>query len=152
MQKTQFGFIDEVGLSVGDKLQPFMAIGLLKIQDTSEIQNRLYKLHYSYSAHNLTERKKLINSMSDEPRALKRHELNHLFLTNRHHEFKYENLGFPNLHKYKEVLDIVFNYRFEFDCIIVDKSAIDFDESLHGTCWNTYCKIVPKLIDISHRG
>jgi hypothetical protein len=43
-----FGFIDEVGLSVGDISQPFMAIGLLLIKNTSKIQGELFKFHYSY--------------------------------------------------------------------------------------------------------
>jgi Protein of unknown function (DUF3800) len=142
----QFAFIDEVGLSAGDKMQPFMALGLLKIQDTSQIHSRLYKLHYSYSAHNLTERKKLINSLTQDPKALKFHELNSLFLLNRHHEFKYDSLGFPNLHKYKEVVDIVLDHPIEFDCIVVDKSGEDFDLEKYGTYWHAYCKYLQILI------
>jgi Protein of unknown function (DUF3800) len=144
--KSQFGFIDEVGLSAGDKTQPFMALGLLRVADTSEIHSRLYKLHYSYSAHNLTERKKLINSLTRDPKALKFHELNQLFLINRHHEFKYDSLGFPNLHKYKEIVDIIFDYPIEFECIVVDKSGEDFDLDKYGTYWHAYCKFLQLLI------
>ena len=150
--KAQFAFVDEVGLSAGDKLQPFMALGLLKVNDTSEIHSRLYKLHYSYSAHNLTERKKLINSITQEAKALKFHELNNLFLLNRHHEFKYDSLGFPNLHKYKEVVDIVLDYPIEFGCIVVNKSGEDFDLDKYGTYWHAYCKYLQILIEENTNG
>jgi hypothetical protein len=143
---TYFGFIDEVGLSVGDSSQPFMAIGLLLIKDTSKIQSDLFKFHYSYHTFNLTERKKVINSLVQNPKPLKNHELNNLFLKNRHHEFKFDTLGFPNLEKYKELLDIVLSFDLEFHCIIVDKNSPDFDLTKYGTYWHAYCKFTKLLI------
>jgi Protein of unknown function (DUF3800) len=144
---SKFGFIDEVGLSVGDKSQPFMAIGMLSIADTSELCGQLYKLHYSYHAFNLTERKKLVQEITKTSKSLKFHELNNLFLKNRHHEFKYEALGFPNLDKYKEVVDLLIKYDFAFDSIIVDKASEDFDISKYGTYWHGYSKFVKLLIE-----
>jgi hypothetical protein len=35
--KTKFTFIDEIGLSAGDKSQPFMAIGMVLAEDTSAL-------------------------------------------------------------------------------------------------------------------
>jgi Protein of unknown function (DUF3800) len=146
---TPFCFIDEVGLSAGDKNQPFLAIGLLQIENTGELQNELYKLHYSYSAHNLTKRKILINELSKNEKTLKFHELNQMFLLTRHHEFKYENLGFPNIEKYSQVLDILFKYKFKFDCIIVDKNTDDFNQNKHKDYWFGYTKYLNLLINNS---
>jgi Protein of unknown function (DUF3800) len=140
-----FCFIDEVGLSAGDKNQPYLAIGLLQIENTGEIQNELFKLHYSYSGHNLNKRKLLINEISKSEKVLKFHELNSMFLINRHHEFKYENLGFPNLKIYNQILDILFKYGFKFDCIIVDKNSEDFSQDQHENYWFGYTKYLSEL-------
>lgn len=123
-----------------------MAIGLLLVKDTSRIQTELFKFHYSYHAFNLTERKKLINSLTDNPKILKNHELNNLFIKSRHHEFKFDALGFPNLEKYKQFLDIILDYPLEFHCVIVDKKSSDFDLVKYGSYWHAYTKFTKLLI------
>jgi hypothetical protein len=141
-----FCFVDEVGLQISDPSQPYMAIGMLKVKDIAKFNTDLYKFHYSYSAFNLTERKKLINSLVDNPKSLKRHELNNLFLNNRHHEFKYDCIGFPNLEKYTQLIDLILGFDFEFHCIIVDKIQPDFDIEKYGTYWHAYSKFLSLLI------
>lgn len=145
-----FGFVDEVGLSSGDKNeQPYLAIGLLQIEDTGQIQDELYKLHYSYSDHNLTTRKELISQLATKPRIVSFNELNSMFMITRHHEFKFDNLNHTNLHKYTEILDIIFKYKFKFSCIIVDKASKEFEGNESQRYWYGYSKYLSKLIDES---
>jgi hypothetical protein len=141
-----FCFIDEVGLSIGDKTQPYMALGMLKVRDVSAFTTALYKFHYSYQAFNLTERKKLINSLTDNPQPLKMNQLNQLFLNSRHHEFKYDAIGFPNLQKYKDLIDLIKGFEFEFHCIVIDKFSKEFDLSKYGNFWQAYCKFLTLLL------
>jgi hypothetical protein len=82
----------------------------------------------------------------DEARALKRHELNQLFLNSRHHEFKYDAIGFPNLYKYKELIDLIMDFQFEFHCILVDKFSEDFDLEEYGSFWQAYSKFLCLLL------
>jgi hypothetical protein len=74
------------------------------------------------------------------------HELNSLFLNNRHHEFKFENLGYPNLAKYKLLVDLVFNYDISFYGVIVDKTSPDFNIEKYGNYWHAYTKYLKLLL------
>jgi hypothetical protein len=145
-----FGFIDETGLGSGDmNEQPFLAIGLLQIEDTGQIQDELYKLHYSYSDHNLTTRKELITELTKKPRKVGFNELNSMFMISRHHEFKFDNLNQTNLDKYLDLIKIIFDYKFKFSCIIVDKSSKDFKSDSNQRYWYGYNKYLNELIDKS---
>ena len=44
-----FGFIDESGvLDESSKVQPYFAVGFLRIEDTSKIGEKLTQKHYDY--------------------------------------------------------------------------------------------------------
>lgn len=143
---VSFGFIDEVGLSAGDPQQPFMALGLLKLHNTSGINTELYKLLYGFTSYNIQQRRSLIRLLSDSSASLNISQLNNIFLPSRHHEFKYDSLGFPNISKYKEIIDLLMKYDFEFHCIVIDKQSEDFDREKYGTYWHAYCKFLSLLI------
>lgn len=141
-----FCFIDEVGLNVGDPTQPFMAIGLLLIENDNLLNDRLHQLHYGFGGDNLVSRRQLIKSLIENSKSLKIHELNNIFLPSRHTEFKFENLGYPNLNKYKQIVNLVFTYKVQFHCIIVDKKRNDFDIEKYGSYWHAYTKFTKLLI------
>lgn len=141
-----FGFIDEVGLNVGDISQPFMAIGLFVTEKSNLLNEQLHDLHYGFNGFNLDKRKQLIQSLIEKPQSLKMHELNNLFLPSRHHEFKFDNLGYPTLDKYKQLLDIIFAYKIQFHCIIIDKNNPDFDRDKYKDYWHAYTKFTSLLI------
>ena len=140
-KKSKFAFIDETGLGSIDPTQPYLAAGALIINDTSSIINEMYKLNYAFTEHNLTLRRELINSLVENPKALNREELNSIFLTTRHHEFKFENINPNNLEKYIELIDILFNYDFRFVALLKDKIQIENTDS-----WSNYCDLIVELV------
>jgi hypothetical protein len=138
-----FAFIDEVGFS-DDPSQPFVAIGLLKIRQPDIILEDLHKHHFDYTTENKAKRRKIIDDLLAEPKALSMDEYNSIFLSTRHHEFKFENITYPSLARYKELIDILVTYPIDFSCLLVDKSKYPLHNFTHF--WEAYSHYISTLI------
>ncbi len=130
-----FAFVDEVGFS-DDPSQPFIAIGLLKVLKPDILLEDLHKHHFDYSSQNKEKRREIIDGLLTNPKALNMDEYNSIFLSTRHHEFKFENITFPSLERYKELVTILINYPMEFTCLVVDKSRHPLSQFDHF--WQAY--------------
>ena len=67
--KNYFAFIDESGvLDESKNIQPYFAVGLLKILDTSLIGEKLTQRHYDYFSVQKSKRKELLASLKSKPK------------------------------------------------------------------------------------
>jgi hypothetical protein len=114
--KTKFLFIDESGVLARDPAQPYFALGLLKIADTSQIYERLIDLRARATS------------------AIQTKGLRRVF------EFKFNMVKGGNLHFYKELVDLFFEYpNLQFCCFAIDKRHPKFDLSKHfASHWDAY--------------
>jgi len=116
-----FGFIDETGVLPKNSRQRFFALGLLKVQDTAELYQKVFIL-------------------KDQVR----YELKY----NKEFEFKFNSITNNTVKYYKKLLDIYFNFSNpRFCCLILDKlnPNIDVDKYFKSS-WEAYIGFTKLLI------
>jgi hypothetical protein len=143
-----FVFVDEVGFS-DDPNQPFIAIGLFKVFQPDLLLEDLHKHHFDYSTENKQKRREIIDQLVAHPKALSMDEYNSIFLSTRHHEFKFENITYPSLERYKELVDILVQYPIDFSCLIVDKSHYPLNQFDHF--WQAYSHYLHFILKESYK-
>lgn len=146
MNNNYFAFIDESGvLDAPNSAQPFFAVGLLKLQDTAEIGIKLTQKHYDYFSIQKEQRRELLRSLRDNPRSLNNLELNLLLASTRHAEYKFTNIHYSNLERYKALLDTAFQYPLYFTALIIDKTHPQYDKTLYKNYWYAYMNYTKQL-------
>lgn len=141
-----FAFIDESGvLDESKNAQPFFAVGFLRVLDTSAISEKLTQRHYDYFSVQKEKRRELLKSLKVSKRSLSDHELNLLLVSTRHYEYKFTNVTFTTLEKYKEFIDSAFEYPLHFCALIIDKTDPLFDSTIYKNYWEAYIKYAKLL-------
>jgi len=139
--KNYFAFVDESGvLDESKSVQPFFAVGLLRILDTSIISEKLSQKHYDYFSIQKEGRRRLLGKLRDNPRPLDDKELNLLLVSTRHYEYKFTNVTFTTLERYKEFLDTALQFPLHFCALVIDKTDPLFNPSIHKNYWHAYIK------------
>lgn len=115
-EKNYIGFMDETGI-LKDENQRFFALGLLKLNDTSVLYSKLWKI-----------RNKAISSLHRQGKSPK------LF------EFKFNKINYSILKYYRELLETYFNFaELNFCCFIIDKQDSQIDMGLYDA-WDFYIR------------
>lgn len=137
--KNYFVFIDESGvLDESKNIQPFFAVGLLKMFDTSLITEELSQKHYDYYSLQKENRKKMIHGLKDNPKILTQQDLNLLLLSTRHYEHKFTKITFTTLERYKSFIDTAFKFPLYFCVLVIDKNDPNFDRLIYKNYWEAY--------------
>lgn len=137
--KNYFAFIDESGvLDESKKVQPFFAVGFLKILDTSVISERLTQRHYDYFSIQKERRHLLLDDLRDNPRILSNDDLNLLLVSTRHYEYKFTNVTYTNLERYKSFLDTALEFPLHFCALVIDKTDPVFNSTIYKNYWSAY--------------
>ncbi len=141
-----FGFIDESGvLDESVSKQPYFGVGFLRLADTSLIGERLTQKHYDYFSVQREGRKKLFQELKNNPRMLGEKELSMLFRSTRHHEYKFGDINYGNVEKYKQLVDTAFEFPLYFCALVIDKTDPLFDSTIYKNYWNAYIKYTQLL-------
>lgn len=144
--KNYFAFIDESGvLDESSKIQPYFAVGFLRIADTSVIGEKLTQKHYDYFSFQKEKRKQLLTNLKESPRALNHNDLNVLLISTRHYEYKFTNVTHTTLERYKSFLDTAFEFPLYFCALIVDKTDPLFNSTIYKNYWSAYIKYAKML-------
>lgn len=148
-----FVFIDESGvLDESKEIQPFFAIGFLKIADTSLITEKLFQKHYDFYSLQKEKRKKMIQDLKDYPRILTQRDLNLLLVSTRHYEYKFTKITSTTLKRYKTFLDTAFEFPLYFCALIIDKSNKKFNRLIYKNYWDAYISYTKLLCKHNHKG
>lgn len=141
-----FAFIDESGvLDESKEIQPYFAVGFLKIFDTSIISEKLTQKHYDYFSTQKEKRKKLLVDLKSNPRVLSDEDLNLLLVSTRHCEYKFTSVTYTTLERYKTFIDTVFDFPLHFCSLIIDKTDPLFDSTIYKNYWSAYVKYAKLL-------
>jgi len=139
MDKNYFGFVDESGvLDAPNSAQPFFAVGFLKLQDTADIGIKLTQRHYDYFSSQKEKRRELLTSLRAQPHSLNDHELNLLLASTRHAEYKFTNINYNTLERYKALLDTALEYPLYFAALVIDKTDPLYDKTIYKNYWYAY--------------
>lgn len=138
------GFIDETGVLSRDPYQRFFGIGFLKLKDTSEIYEKMFKLKQRVE-HQLSIKleeglSKAIQKQSNEK---------YLIVKVKPFEFKFTNITRRSLPFYKELVNIYFSHPQNYFCgFIIDKRnpEIKIDEYFETT-WDAYINLSKMVIE-----
>lgn len=134
-----FAFIDESGvLDAPNSSQPFFAVGFLRLKDTGKLTEELMTKHYDYFSSMRNERKSLVADLRENPREIEVNELNLLLASTRHREYKYTNITFTTLERYKQFIDIAFDHSFHFCALVIDKTDPLFNAKIYKNYWYAY--------------
>lgn len=134
-----FAFIDESGvLDESKNVQPYFAVGFLKILDTGAITEKLMQRHYDYFSSQKEKRKNLLQDLRVNPRVLNDGDLNALLVSTRHYEYKFTNITHTTLERYKEFLDTAFEFPWHFCALVIDKTDPNFDSTIYKNYWSAY--------------
>lgn len=141
-----FAFIDESGvLDESKNVQPFFAVGFLRILDTGAISEKLTQRHYDYFSTQKEKRKKLLETLRIDRRQLDDRELNLLLVSTRHYEYKFTNVTFTTLERYKSFIDTALEYPLHFCALVIDKTDPLFDSTIYKNYWHAYIKYAKML-------
>lgn len=141
-----FVFIDESGvLDEAAHRQPFFAVGMVKISDTSKISEKLMQLHYDYFSVQKDRRNKLKKELASKPRFLLPRDLNLLLLSTRHHEYKFTHITPVTVEKYKSFIDTALEFPFEFCALVIDKTDPLYRPEIYKNYWHAYIKYAKTL-------
>lgn len=134
-----FAFVDESGvLDQSKQIQPFFGVGFLKIIDTSVISEKLTQRHYDYFSLQKNNRRKLFVELRNSPRSVNEKDINLLLSSTRHHEYKFVNITYTTLARYKAFLDTAFEFPLEFCALVIDKMDPLFDSTFYKDYWSAY--------------
>jgi hypothetical protein len=118
-----FAFIDESGVLQKDPNQPFFAIGMLLIEDTSTLFHRITLLKRQASA-----------ATGDSRRAF---------------EFKFKEITFTSRPFYEELIDAACASSVEVKVCVLDKSLINIEGRKYIDIWESYNRYVRNMIEES---
>lgn len=145
--KKHFSFIDETGvLDESKEIQPYFAIGLLRVENPAEITEKLTQKHYDYYSQQKEKRRKVIDELKINPKILSSEELNLLLLSSRHYEYKFTKITPTTLQKYKEFIDTAFATQFDFCALVIDKNNPNFKNTIYKNYWEAYVSYSKVLI------
>ncbi|MEK7080574.1 MAG: DUF3800 domain-containing protein [Patescibacteria group bacterium] len=134
-----FAFIDETGILDGSKeIQPYFAVGLLRIGEVALITEELTKRHYDYYSLQKEKRKGVIQNLKIKPKELSAEELNLLLLSTRHYEYKFTKITPTTIEKYKQFLDTAFKFPLHFCVLVIDKNDPNFKLTIYKNYWEAY--------------
>lgn len=138
-QQKYFAFIDETGvLDESKEIQPYFGIGLLRLEDLSLITEKLTQSHYDYYSQQKEERRGMIKNLKNRPKELTQEELNLLLVSTRHYEYKFTKVTLTTLKKYKQFLDVAFNFPIYFSALVIDKQDPKFNRTIYKNYWDAY--------------
>jgi len=141
-----FAFIDESGvLDESKKIQPYFAVGFLRVEDTSVISEKLTQKHYDYFSTQKEKRKKLLEDLRDNPRSLNDTDLNLLLVSTRHYEYKFTSVTHTTLERYKSFLDTALEFPLHFCALLIDKTDTLFNSTIYKNYWSAYIKYAKML-------
>jgi hypothetical protein len=141
-----FGFIDETGLTYPDKNQPFLGIGLFKMYSTNNLTHSLLREFYTKYASIKKQQSTLINRFKTKSYNLTPEELQKIIQHSRRGEYKFDHITQRSLDDYIKLTDALFEYRWSFSCVIIDKSNPNFDGSIYKNYWNAYVMYTKLLV------
>lgn len=145
---TYFAFIDESGvLDESKNVQPFFAVGFLRILDTSLISERLTQKHYDYFSVQKGKRRNLLADLKKKPRKLTDQDLNLLLVSTRHYEYKFTNITYTTVERYKSFLDTALEFPLHFCALVIDKTDPLFDSTIYKNYWEAYIKYAKLLCE-----
>ena len=145
-------FIDETGVLGGSpSAQPVYGIGLLVVNDPAGLTDSLYQLHFSFKAERSNQRTQLRRSLIRENRSLTPDELDHLFWSTRHHEYKFSEVTSHNLQEYIDLLNLFFSFgETEFHALLLDRTRPGFNLEPWGFDeWTAYVALTCELMERS---
>lgn len=148
-----FAFIDESGvLDESKEVQPFFAVGFLKISNTSLVTEKLFQKHYDYYSVQKEKRRKMIQDLRDNPKILSQQDLNLLLLSTRHHEHKFTKITFTTLDRYKNFINTAFEFPLYFCALVIDKNDPKFNQLIYKNYWDAYISYAKVLCKNNHKG
>lgn len=134
-----FAFIDESGiLDESSMIQPYFAVGFLRIADTSVIGEKLTQKHYDYFSIQKEKRKRMLNELKENPKTLSWRDLNFLLVSTRHYEYKFTNITHITLERYKNFIDTIFEFPIYFCTLVIDKTDPLFNSTIYKNYWSAY--------------
>ena len=145
-------FIDETGVLRGSlSRNPVYGIGLLVVNDPAGLTDNLYQLHFSFRAERSDQRRQLRRSLIRENRSPSSGELDRLFWSTRHHEYKFAEVNAHNLQEYVDLLNLLFTFRdVEFHALLLDRTRPGFDLAPWGfDQWAAYVELLCDLMERS---
>lgn len=145
-------FIDETGVLRGSLTRsPVYGIGLLVINDPGGLTDSLYQLHFSFRAGRSEQRRQLRRSLLRENRSPSPAELDRLFWSTRHHEYKFAEVNGHNLQEYVDLLNLFFSFGdVEFHALLLDRTRPGFNlEPWNFDEWAAYVALTCELIERS---
>ncbi|MBA7493148.1 hypothetical protein ES702_03703 [subsurface metagenome] len=127
--KNYIGFIDETGVLSRDPNQRFFGIGFLKLKDTSELYEKIFKLKQR------VEYWLWFDGQSEEDV--------------KPFEFKFKNITRRSSPFYKELINIYFSYPQNYFCgFIIDKKNPEIKiEEYFETIWDAYINLSRMVIE-----
>lgn len=144
--KNYIGFLDETGVLSKDPSQRFFGIGFLKLKDTSELYEKIFKLKQRVEhrlALQLKEKSlKLLRIQSSKKMLTK-------IIKVKPFEFKFQSITRRSLPFYKELVNIYFSHPQNYFCgFIIDKRnpEIKIDEYFETT-WDAYINFSKMVIE-----
>jgi hypothetical protein len=151
--RNYFAFIDESGvLDESKEVQPFFAVGFLKIADVSLITEKLFQRHYDYYSVQKEKRRKMIQDLKDNPRILTQQNLNLLLVSTRHYEHKFTKITFTTLERYKTFIDTAFEFPLYFCALVIDKNDPKFNQLIYKNYWDAYISYSKLLCKYNLKG
>jgi len=148
-----FSFIDESGvLDESKEVQPFFAVGFLKIADVSLSTEKLFQKHYDYYSVQKEKRRKMIQDLEDNPRILTQQNLNLLLVSTRHYEHKFTKITFTTLERYKTFIDTAFEFPLYFCALVIDKNDPKFNQLIYKNYWDAYISYSKLLCKYNLKG
>lgn len=149
-------FIDETGVLRGSLTRnPVYGIGLLVINDPGGLTDSLYQLHFSFRAGRSEQRRQLRHSLLRENRSPSPAELDRLFWSTRHHEYKFAEVNGHNLQEYVDLLNLFFSFGdVEFHALLLDRTRPGFNlEPWNFDEWAAYVALTCGVVRAkSHEG
>lgn len=150
---NSFAFIDESGvLDESKEVQPFFAVGFLKMADVSLITEKLFQKHYDYYSVQKERRKKMMQGLRNNPRVLTQQDLNLLLLSTRHSEHKFTKITFTTLGRYEAFIDTAFEFPLYFCALVIDKNDPKFNQLIYKNYWEAYISYSKLLCKHNHKG
>lgn len=141
-----FAFIDESGvLDELKKVQPYFAVGFLRVGDTSIISEKLTQRHYDYFSIQKERRRNMMRELKENPKILSQEDLNLLLVSTRHYEYKFTSVTYTTLERYKSFLDTAFEFPLHFCALVIDKTDPLFDSAIYKNYWSAYIKYAKLL-------
>ena len=143
-------FVDETGvLTQSPREQPVYGIGLLLVNDPSEVTDRFYKLYFNVASERSSERSRLRREIKQEDRSPTLQEIDHLMWSTRHPEYKFTDVATHNVQQYIDLLNLYFSLDcFEFHALLVDRTDPDFSLSnWSNDPWKAYVDLGRSLLE-----